>query len=48
MPAFGPGSLDYTRRKAEQLEIDGTLEEDNESNENTPPSGSYAGAGSYF
>ncbi|KAJ7505496.1 BRO1 domain-containing protein [Mycena galericulata] len=44
-PAFGPGSLEHVRRRAEELELDGDAAADG-----TPQSSSqtYAGAGSYF
>lgn len=50
MPAFGPGSLEYTHRKAEQLELDGTVRSLPEANLASPDprTGKYAGAGSYF
>ena len=51
MPLFGPGSLEYTRRKAEQLEIAGASangDHDVEPKSSPPPGGNYAGAGSYF
>ncbi|KAJ7366650.1 BRO1 domain-containing protein [Mycena albidolilacea] len=43
-PAFGPGSLEDIRRKAEELEVndDDSVEDMNKTQ------GSYAGAGSYF
>jgi hypothetical protein len=51
-PAFGPGSVEYTRLQAEVLELTGN----NNDEEHQPPSnvanprsgGTYAGAGSYF
>jgi hypothetical protein len=51
LPAFGPGSLEYTRRKAEQLDMDGAATpDDRDSLEPVAanPTGTYAGAGSYF
>ncbi len=49
LPAFGPGSLEYTRRKAEQLDLD-PAEIDGKDEPRTPPASgaNYAGAGSYF
>ncbi|KAI0075765.1 hypothetical protein K474DRAFT_1663868 [Panus rudis PR-1116 ss-1] len=41
-PAFGPGSLEYTRRQTEQLDL---LKSDQPANETK---GTYAGAGEYF
>ncbi|KAJ7164638.1 hypothetical protein C8R43DRAFT_1122515 [Mycena crocata] len=43
-PLFGPESLEYVRRKAEELEIDNELT----SGVKQSASGTYAGAGSYF
>ncbi|KAF9482219.1 pH-response regulator protein palC [Pholiota conissans] len=52
LPAFGPGSLEYTRRKAEQLDmenVDGKGEGDSTGDASRSPLvGNYAGAGSYF
>ncbi|KIM45339.1 hypothetical protein M413DRAFT_66183 [Hebeloma cylindrosporum] len=51
LPAFGPGSLEYTRRKAEQLDMDGTTSTDDRGGLGPAASnaaGTYAGAGSYF
>ena len=46
-PAFGPGSLEYTRRKSQQLEQSDLIATETESV--SPPSvGKYAGAGAYF
>ncbi|KAJ3504423.1 hypothetical protein NLJ89_g7941 [Agrocybe chaxingu] len=58
-PAFGPGSLEYVHRKAEQLEISsGATDEeptpppthaaDGYSPPTAQPVGTYAGAGAYF
>ncbi len=55
-PAFGPGSVEHTRRQAESLELElEELEGDNielcSKAPGSPPSSntsSYAGAGSYF
>lgn len=45
MPVFGPGSVEYTRKQAEELE----LGHDKDGDVASPRSGgSYAGAGSYF
>ncbi|VDB95930.1 unnamed protein product [Peniophora sp. CBMAI 1063] len=45
-PEFGPGSVEYTRRQAEALELEGG----GESADASPPldKGTYLGAGSYF
>ncbi|KDR75105.1 hypothetical protein GALMADRAFT_69154 [Galerina marginata CBS 339.88] len=51
-PAFGPGSVEYMRRKAEQLQMSGSSENDDDSatpdHQPAQPTGNYAGAGSYF
>ncbi|KAJ7695968.1 hypothetical protein B0H17DRAFT_1054391 [Mycena rosella] len=47
-PAFGPGSLEDVRRRAEALELDGDGNADESSREARSASGTYAGAGSYF
>ncbi|PPQ85150.1 hypothetical protein CVT24_012276 [Panaeolus cyanescens] len=50
-PAFGPGSVEYMHRKTEQMEISGKASADESSEIAIPPpqpTGSYAGAGSYF
>ncbi|KAF8971099.1 BRO1-like domain-containing protein [Flammula alnicola] len=51
-PAFGPGSVEYTRRKAELLEIaDGSGEGETTTMTETSsstPAANYAGAGAYF
>ncbi|KAF9527292.1 BRO1-like domain-containing protein [Crepidotus variabilis] len=54
-PAFGPGSIEYTRRKTEQLEIAARSSSDVSDNHGiapgtmpTSPTASYAGAGAYF
>lgn len=45
-PEFGPGSVEYTRRQAEALELG---EGEGSTDANPPPDkGSYLGAGSYF
>ncbi|GBE80611.1 hypothetical protein BKA93DRAFT_819443 [Sparassis latifolia] len=52
-PAFGPGSVEYVQRQAEQLQLGANTENEGET---VPPidtssphsSSSYAGAGSYF
>lgn len=41
-PAFGPGSVEYIRRQAEELEFGADVAP------GTQPVGAYAGAGSYF
>ena len=46
-PAFGPGSVDYVRQHTEELELL-AWEGDTVAAESTEPSGSYAGAGSYY
>jgi hypothetical protein len=51
LPVFGPGSLEYTRRKTEQLDVDGAASADDQGNLGpvaSNPSGTYAGAGTYF
>lgn len=53
-PAFGPGSMEHVRRKAEELELIGESEGNGSkasapTNSISPTSGAaYAGAGSYF
>ena len=41
-PAFGPGSMEYVRRKADADEVG------NGNGSDMVPSGNYAGAGAYF
>ena len=50
VPAFGPGSIEYTRKRAEELELVGELAPRDiaESVPAVQASQSYAGAGSYF
>lgn len=48
-PSFGPGSVDYIRKQAEQMEIareNGSSRTDEPAPE--PSASSYAGAGDYF
>lgn len=51
-PAFGPGSVEHTRRQAEALELaDDAASADDRSPRNSSSvkaEGAYAGAGSYF
>ncbi|KAF8895732.1 pH-response regulator protein palC [Gymnopilus junonius] len=49
-PAFGPGSAEYVRRQAEQLQLSSNSEDgqDHDAANSADASGSYAGAGSYF
>ncbi|KAF8160703.1 BRO1 domain-containing protein [Crassisporium funariophilum] len=50
-PVFGPGSKEYGRRKAEQLEISGSSSSEEPVSNNShssPANGNYAGAGAYF
>ncbi|PPQ95331.1 hypothetical protein CVT26_008176 [Gymnopilus dilepis] len=49
IPAFGPGSIEYTRRHAEHLQLDDGRDEATADAASTSKSpGTYAGAGSYF
>ncbi|TFY73562.1 hypothetical protein EWM64_g10448, partial [Hericium alpestre] len=48
-PAFGPGSVAYLRKQAEQLDLDADSPHDDGSDVVSPKDGrSYAGEGSYF
>ncbi|KAJ7436237.1 hypothetical protein FB451DRAFT_1455025 [Mycena latifolia] len=47
-PAFGPGSVEDARRRAEELELDGDADGDGDLQETRSAPGTYAGAGSYF
>jgi len=50
-PAFGPGSVEFIRRQAEELELaddEGQSLPLNSKKVASPPSSSYAGAGEYF
>jgi hypothetical protein len=47
VPAFGPGSVEDMRRRAEESELDDRDEGEDVTASGRPP-GSYAGQGSYF
>jgi hypothetical protein len=47
-PAFGPGSVEHVRKQAEELDLLNDGPNEPSSSLNSPPKGSYAGAGSYF
>lgn len=48
-PAFGPGSVEYTRRQTEELELLGSEHATEDASEpDGPGSKSYAGAEAYY
>jgi len=49
-PAFGPGSVEYNRRKSHEIERSGSPTTEHITTESLgpPPVGKYAGAGAYF
>ena len=47
-PAFGPGSLEYSRKQAKELEALVGEKQDGGIAEETPNRTTYAGAGAYY
>jgi hypothetical protein len=48
VPAFGPGSVEYARKRAEELEIGGDVPLSGMKGDDVEIEAKYVGAGAYF